>query len=61
MSDEKRWSAYRPLFFGFLGVLILVAGLGSWSVFARITGAVIAQGQIEVETNRQVVQHPRIL
>lgn len=58
MSDQKRWSAYRPLLIGFLGVLVLVGGLGSWSVLSRITGAVIAQGQIEVETNRQVVQHP---
>ena len=57
MSDT-RWSATKPLVLGFLGLLVLVGGLGSWSVLSRITGAVIAQGQIEVETNRQVVQHP---
>ncbi|MBR9765780.1 MAG: HlyD family type I secretion periplasmic adaptor subunit [Rhodobacteraceae bacterium] len=37
---------------------MLVGGFGSWSALSRISGAVIAPGRIEVESNRQVVQHP---
>lgn len=43
-----------------LGALVLLIGvLGIWSVTARIAGAVIVQGMIEVENNRQVIQHPQ--
>ena len=37
--------------------LTLVGGFGVWSVQAKITGAIISAGKIEVEQNRQVVQH----
>ena len=52
------WSARRPLTLGLIALLILVGGFGGWAVSARITGAVIASGLIEVDQNRQVVQHP---
>lgn len=59
MTDiSKRWSAKRPLSVGLFALLILVGGFGTWAVMAQITGAVIATGQIEVDRNRQVVQHP---
>lgn len=60
MSDDsaKGWSARAPLSLGFLAILILIGGFGTWSVMANISGAVIADGQIEVDQNRQVVQHP---
>ncbi|MFZ3582068.1 HlyD family type I secretion periplasmic adaptor subunit [Loktanella sp. DJP18] len=54
----SRWSAAKPLITGTLAVGVLVGGFGTWAVFANITGAVIAQGQIEVDRNRQVIQHP---
>jgi len=57
MSGQGAWSVRKPMVIGLLAMLLLVGGLGTWAVTARITGAVIAQGQIEVETNRQVVQH----
>ncbi|MEL6520696.1 MAG: HlyD family type I secretion periplasmic adaptor subunit [Pseudomonadota bacterium] len=47
-----------PLVFGFTALFILVGGFGTWAVMANISGAIIAGGQIEVEQNRQVVQHP---
>ncbi|NDH26160.1 MAG: HlyD family type I secretion periplasmic adaptor subunit, partial [Rhodobacteraceae bacterium] len=31
---------------------------GLWGVMAEISGAVVASGQIEVDQNRQIVQHP---
>ncbi|PVA11103.1 HlyD family type I secretion periplasmic adaptor subunit [Pelagivirga sediminicola] len=43
---------------GGAALFVLVAGFGGWAAFANIAGAVIAPGQIEVDQNRQVVQHP---
>lgn len=52
------WS-FRPfLLLGYATLAVLVLGLGGWGVYARIAGAVIAMGTVEVEGNRQVVQHP---
>ena len=50
--------AKGPLLTGFLTLLALVGGLGVWSVTTVISGAIVASGRIEVEQNRQVVQHP---
>lgn len=58
MSARRQWSARTPLMIGGLALILLVGVLGYWSVTARIAGAVIASGMIEVESNRQVVQHP---
>ena len=52
------WSARLPLMVGNLALLLLIGGFGVWSVAATLTGAVLAPGMIEVESNRQVVQHP---
>lgn len=52
------WS-FRPfIVLGYATLLVLVLGLGGWGVYARIAGAVIAMGTVEVAGNRQVVQHP---
>jgi HlyD family secretion protein len=52
------WS-FRPfMLIGYAALALLVLGLGGWGVMARISGAVIAMGTVEVEGNRQVVQHP---
>ncbi len=39
-------------------VLVLVVGLGGWSSTVLISGALIAPGQIVVESNVKKVQHP---
>ena len=57
-TTEKRWSVSRQLTIGLLTLAVLVGGFGTWAVMAQITGAVIASGQIEVDRNRQVIQHP---
>ena len=51
-------STRRYMVMGILGLLILVGGFGGWAVMANISGAIIASGQVEVDQNRQVVQHP---
>jgi HlyD family secretion protein len=37
---------------------VLVGGFGTWAVLSQITGAGIASGRVEVDQNRQIVQHP---
>jgi HlyD family secretion protein len=57
-AGAPRWPMRRHLALGAAALCLLVFGLGGWSAFARISGAVIAHGTVEVEGNRQVVQHP---
>ncbi|MEM7719671.1 MAG: HlyD family type I secretion periplasmic adaptor subunit [Pseudomonadota bacterium] len=57
-SSQPMWRTRVPMTCGFLAVGLLVGGLGYWSVKTEIAGAIIASGQIQVETNRQVLQHP---
>lgn len=53
------WS-FRPfVVVGYVTLAILVLGLGGWGATVKIGGAVIANGMVEVEGNRQVVQHPQ--
>jgi HlyD family secretion protein len=39
-------------------LVILVFGFGLWAMTARLSGAIVAPGQVEVERDRQIVQHP---
>ena len=57
MSEQRKWSAWRPVFIGFIGIAVLFGGFGTWSVTSNIAGAIVASGRIEVDRNRQVVQH----
>lgn len=56
--STNSWSARKPVLFGLFGLLLLVGGFGTWSVVSNIAGAIIAPGRLEVDRNRQVVQHP---
>ncbi|GAB4284206.1 MAG: HlyD family type I secretion periplasmic adaptor subunit [Roseovarius sp.] len=60
MSRQARgpWSARGPLLTGIAGLLLLLGGFGAWAALTTIAGAIIAPGRIEVDLNRQVVQHP---
>ena len=58
-QGPRVWKATGPLMVGMTALVILVGIIGVWSVQARIAGAVIASGNIEVESNRQVLQHPQ--
>lgn len=57
-GPQRQWAVTLPASIGFLALVLLVGGLGIWSTQTRLSGAVVATGVIEVETNRQVVQHP---
>ena len=58
LPPARRWSARGALILGAVGLTLLLGGFGAWATFARIAGAVVAPGQVEVEQHRQVVQHP---
>lgn len=58
MTKRPELSARRPLLLGYVALFLLVGGFGTWATLASISGAVVATGLIEVEQNRQVVQHP---
>ncbi|MGP3696969.1 HlyD family type I secretion periplasmic adaptor subunit [Rhodobacter sp. NSM] len=58
MSQPSPWSSRTPLLLGFVTLALLVGGFGTWSVVSSIAGAIVVSGQIEVEQNRQIVQHP---
>ena len=56
--ERSKWSALRPVLWGFISLVVLVGGLGTWSVTTILSGAVIVSGQVEVALSRQIVQHP---
>ncbi|MGV6812236.1 MAG: HlyD family type I secretion periplasmic adaptor subunit [Brevirhabdus sp.] len=56
--DTAKWPVRMPLLVGLLALVTLVGGFGYWSVSSTLAGAVVVSGQVEVDRNRQVVQHP---
>lgn len=50
-------SAKWPIIIGATTLTLLLTTLGWWSVWAHLAGALVAQGVVEVENERQVVQH----
>lgn len=57
-DPNPTWSARGPIILGSIALAILLGGFGVWSLTTTIAGAIVASGQIQVEQNRQVVQHP---
>ena len=57
-NPTPEFSVQRHLALGLGSLALLILGFGGWASFSEISGAVIAPGQIEVDQNRQVVQHP---
>lgn len=51
-------SIRRHLALGLALGAVLVVGVGGWATFTQISGAVIAPGQLVVETDVKKVQHP---
>lgn len=49
-----RW----PVTLGTATTAAVLLGFGLWSMLAQIDSAIIATGRIEVESDRQIVQHP---
>ena len=58
-DQHTRTPATAETFWRFIIALVVIVfgGLALWSIIAPISGAVIAGGQIVVESNRKIVQH----
>ena len=54
---ERLFNSRRALTLGFAALAVLVTGVFDWGATASISGAVIAVGQVDVETRDQVVEH----
>lgn len=57
-DPKSNWSARGSILTGMVTLVVLVFGFGYWASQSQISGAIIAPGQIKVEQNQQVVQHP---
>ncbi|MEX0317330.1 MAG: HlyD family type I secretion periplasmic adaptor subunit [Ruegeria sp.] len=57
-SNRAAWRITIPALVGLVALGVLIGGLGFWSVRTKLAGAIISSGVIEVQSNRQVVQHP---
>ena len=55
---EPRRSIRRHLVAGVAVVILLAGGLGGWATTTELSGAVIAQGLLVVDSNVKKVQHP---
>ena len=55
---NPRRSIRNHILFGLGAVVLLVGGVGGWATTSEFAGAVIAQGQLVVDTNVKKVQHP---
>jgi HlyD family secretion protein len=57
-SHSHHRSIRRHLLAGCTAVLVLVGGIGGWVTNTEISGAVIAPGQLVVDSNVKKIQHP---
>ena len=55
----QQWATGRYVTLGMVALLGLLGGLFYWSVSTEIAGAIVTSGRVEVESNRQIVQHPQ--
>jgi HlyD family secretion protein len=53
-----RRSINRHLLVGAAAALVLVGGVGGWATTTQLSGAVVAPGQLVVDSNVKKVQHP---
>jgi HlyD family secretion protein len=56
-QQSKTWSAKFPTCLGLFALVVLFGGFMAWATFSQIAGAIIAPGRLEVDQNRQVIQH----
>ena len=49
--------ARGPIWVGLAIVALFFGGLGTWAALAPLAGAIVAEGVVKVEANRQAVQH----
>lgn len=55
---RRSWTLRKPLSIGFIAAAALSGLLFVWGTTLKISGAVIAKGQVQVSSTRTAVQHP---
>ena len=58
VDPSSRYPTGQPIVTGLIALAVLLGGFATWAAFTKVSGAVVVSGRIEVEQNRQVVQHP---
>jgi HlyD family secretion protein len=56
--NRRSWTIRKPLSIGLVAVAALLGLLFAWGTTLKISGAVIAKGQVQVSSSRTAVQHP---
>ncbi|MEP4149924.1 MAG: biotin/lipoyl-binding protein, partial [Lentilitoribacter sp.] len=56
-TQQIKSSVRKHMLFCVLVSGVLIGGIGSWAFFTEISGAVVASGNVVVETNTRRVQH----
>ncbi|NJO32927.1 MAG: HlyD family type I secretion periplasmic adaptor subunit [Rhodospirillales bacterium] len=51
------WTIRGSALVGLFTVLLLTLGIGVWGAWASLAGAVVSQGQVQIEARAQIVQH----
>ncbi len=59
MSTRKKWGTGRFVALGMAALFGLLGGVAYWATTTEIAGAIVTSGRVEVESNRQIVQHPQ--
>jgi HlyD family secretion protein len=57
-KGQSDWNIARFMIAGYVVLGVMVFGIGAWAAVAKISGAIVVAGTLEVDGNRQVVQHP---
>jgi HlyD family secretion protein len=55
---NTEWSISRHMLAGLVIVIVLAGGVGGWAGTMTLSGALIAQGSVVVDSNVKKVQHP---
>lgn len=55
--DPMRWRARGYVLFGGVVICALFGGMSYWAMEAELEGAIVAQGELRVETKSKTVQH----
>lgn len=57
VNERAKEDTKKIIRVGLITILVAFGGFGSWAVFAPLHGAVMAAGQVKIESSRKTIQH----
>ena len=57
VTDRAKLDTKKIIRAGILVIVVAFGGFGGWAAFAPLRGAVVAPGQVKVESSRKTIQH----